>query len=161
MEASDYSHKIHPTPKGCIAAPETPSRYFKAFTDSGADEVAASSNKLLRSDLSVRPAPAVCFIWARCGGQKFPLFIFTPNDRVHAETQRFRAVVKSYRRSLGGSAWVQFSALFKVSLGDNGVLRSLGCHCIAILDKALKTLPLSSRRSGGGQQIQGRLASWY
>lgn len=95
MEASDYSHKIHPTPKGCIAAPETPSRYSKALAGSRADEVVASSNKLLRSDLSIRPAPAFCFIWARCGGQKFPLFIFTPNDRVCAETQQFRAVVKS------------------------------------------------------------------
>lgn len=96
MEASDYSHKIHPTPKGCIAAPETPGRYFKAFADSGADEVAASSNKLPRSDLSVRPAPTVCFIWARCGGQKFPLFIFTPKVRHHVETQRFRAVKSSF-----------------------------------------------------------------
>lgn len=88
-----------------MAASETLSRYFKAFTDLEADEVVASSNKLLRSDPSVRPAPALCFIWERCGGQKFPLFIFTLNSKVHVETKRFGAVVKSsfYRRSLEGT----------------------------------------------------------
>lgn len=58
MEASDYSHKMHPTPKGCIAAPETPSRYFRALAVSRAGEAAASSNKLLQSDLSICLAPA-------------------------------------------------------------------------------------------------------
>lgn len=56
---------------------------------------------------------------------------------------------------------MRFSALLGVSLGDNSVLRSLGGLCTAILDKALKTLPLSTRISGGGQEIQGQLASQY
>lgn len=52
-----------------------------------------------------------------------------------------------------------FPALLRVSSGDNSVLRSPGCHCIAVLDKALKTLLLSTRRSGGGWEIQGHLVS--
>lgn len=55
---------------------KNPSRYFKAA------EAAASSNKLPWSDPSI-----CCLIWARCGGQKCPLFIFTSSGRVCAETK--------------------------------------------------------------------------
>lgn len=100
------------------------------------------------------PSPAGCFIWARCGGQKFPLFIFTPNGRVCTGTQRPRTVAKSqfYCCSLGGSLSVGFSALLGVSLGNKSVLRSPSCHCMAKSDKALRTLPLATRRSRGGQK---------
>lgn len=106
------------------------------------------------------PSPSSSFIWVRCGGRKFPLFIFTPNDKVCVETRWFRADVKSsfYCSSLGGAAWVQFSALLRVSLGDNGVLRSLGCYCIAVLDKALKTVKQNKQR-WPGNTIQVGIAS--
>lgn len=53
---------------------------------------------------------------------------------------------------------MQFSALLRVSLGDNGVLRSLGCYCIAVLDKALKTVKQNKQR-WPGNTIQVGIAS--
>lgn len=46
MEVCDSSHKINlTTPQGCIAAPGTPRRYFKALAGTRADVGVSSSNK--------------------------------------------------------------------------------------------------------------------